>query len=382
MSTATSLAANAPLRALASIWRAWQGLRPLHFAYAALIGVLLGTTNNIVFQLVFQRPLMSDQWGVNFNAYGGSILHVIALMLAILVADRAAASMRRPWVAYVIAVGAAVVAGVIAVALLDGLFGIPNNLLLLPTGDREAIAGVMFVLTNFSLFTGLIAFVYVHHRTALRNAAALHAVQLRSAEVARQTLESRLQVMQARVDPQFLFKTLAQVERLHERDAAKASRMLDDLIVFLRAALPPIQETASTLAKEFNLVHAYLAIVCAARRRQLSFGTSLPEALRETRIPPMVLLPLTEHVVGSAFDASDDAGHVDIAAANDGTLRISVIARGAVSVPAETPALDRVRERLTALYGAAASLVVGQTQPRNVEASVSIPHAYAVRTDR
>ena len=72
--------------------------------------------------------------------------------------------------------------------------------------------------------------------------------------------------MQARVEPRFLFNTLAQVERLYEIDAQRADRMLDDLIVYLRAALPQLRETTSTLSREIELAKAYLNIVEAAGR--------------------------------------------------------------------------------------------------------------------
>ena len=54
----------------------------------------------------------------------------------------------------------------------------------------------------------------------------------------RRTLESRLQALQARVEPQFLFNTLAKVrDAVRRRSSGKAAEMLEDLIVYLRAAL-------------------------------------------------------------------------------------------------------------------------------------------------
>ena len=57
---------------------------------------------------------------------------------------------------------------------------------------------------------------------------------------ARMLLEARLQLMQAQVEPHFLFNTLANVQHLVETDPPEASRVLDSLIKYLRAALPQV----------------------------------------------------------------------------------------------------------------------------------------------
>jgi sensor histidine kinase YesM len=77
--------------------------------------------------------------------------------------------------------------------------------------------------------------IYVNRRTARLAARRLYNAELARATSRRRTLESRLQAMQARVEPQFLFNTRAQVRELYVRDAGAAGRMLEDLIAYLRA---------------------------------------------------------------------------------------------------------------------------------------------------
>ena len=73
-------------------------------------------------------------------------------------------------------------------------------------------------------------FFHADRRAARKTAQVLHDAELHRIRRSRLALESRLQAMQARVEPQFLFNTLAQVERLYEVDPALGARMLDDLI--------------------------------------------------------------------------------------------------------------------------------------------------------
>ena len=73
-------------------------------------------------------------------------------------------------------------------------------------------------------------------------------------------LEARLQLMQAQVEPHFLFNTLANVQHLVETDAPAASRVLSSLIHYLRAALPQMREGATNLGREIDMARAFLEI--------------------------------------------------------------------------------------------------------------------------
>ena len=85
---------------------------------------------------------------------------------------------------------------------------------------------------------GLVTCVYVSHRWAAHRVRVLRGVQLDHAEMEKRLLESRLAAMQAQVEPGFLRQTLEGVERMYETDARTADRMLQDLITYLRAAIP------------------------------------------------------------------------------------------------------------------------------------------------
>src|SRR5258706_13310422 len=97
--------------------------------------------------------------------------------------------------------------------------------------------------------------------------------------------------MQARVEPQFLFNTLAQVRELYEHDVAVAGRMLDDLMAYLRAALPHLRHSTSTLGQETALVQAYLDILRVRLGDRLRSDLDGPAAPRSFVEPPMVWWP-------------------------------------------------------------------------------------------
>jgi hypothetical protein len=234
----------------------------------------------------------------------------------------------------------------------------------------------MLVFLDFLILGALVTFVYVNLRTARRAAARHHAAELARLEARRRTLESRLQAMQARVEPQFLFNTLAQVGRLYESDAALAGKMLDDLIAYLRAALPHLRESSSTLGKEAALARAYLDIVRVRLGERLAFDIVIPDALADARMPPMMLLPLIDHVLVYGLETSHAGGSIRVATSTgDGKLRLAITDSGAGFVPGGRASdLDSIGERLHALYGDAATLRLKRMQEQGTQAILEIPY--------
>jgi sensor histidine kinase YesM len=211
----------------------------------------------------------------------------------------------------------------------------------------------------------------------------------REAEMARatsrrRTLESRLQAMQARVEPQFLFNTLAQVKQHYDSDAALAGKMLDDLIAYLRAALPHLRESSSTLGKEAALARAYLDIVRVRLGERLAFDIEIPEGLADARLPPMMLLPLIDHALVYGLEPSQAGGTIRIETGiGDGMLRLAITDSGAGFVPGgDGDDLRNIGERLHALYGDDASLRLERIKDRGTQAILEIPYEPADRSDR
>jgi len=93
-----------------------------------------------------------------------------------------------------------------------------------------------------------------------RAAAALHESQLRDLRLAGALDEARAQLLHAQIEPHFLFNSLANARRLLRTDAPAARAMLEDLLRYLREALPRLRETRTTLGGETALVRAFLAV--------------------------------------------------------------------------------------------------------------------------
>lgn len=311
---------------------------------------------------------------------------VASLVLGAIVADEAVARGANRWPTYL---GALLIGSAFAAwaqyALNRGL-GWVEVQIVLPNGGPAMPPSFRPAQLFFgSLLYGTCGyFVYVNHRTARHAADRMRAAELQRAKSRRRTLESRLQAMQARVEPQFLFNTLAQVSELYERDATIGGRMLDDLIAYLRAALPHLRESSSTLGRELELARAYLDIMRVRLGERLVFEIDVPEIARSARMPPMMLLPLVDHALVYGLQPGDGHGSILIqTVARDGRLCLQVTDSGAGFVTsAGDSGLASIAERLEALYGKDALFELERMRERGTRATLDIPYESTDLRDR
>ena len=220
---------------------------------------------------------------------------------------------------------------------------------------------------------------YVKFREA-RAANALHQAQAERHLLSKQTVEAELKLMQAQVEPHFLFNTLASVQFLTETDPPQASRLLAHLIDYLRAALPQFRASATTLKKEVDLAAAYLSILQMRLAGRLRFAVNVPPELAQHRFPPNLLVSLVENAIKHGIEPSADGGRVEVSARRDADeLIVTVLDTGRGASTSETPAsgsgfgLTNVRERLAALYGSRGRFTFTQDTPRGTRATLCIP---------
>src|SRR5215831_18524835 len=191
---------------------------------------------------------------------------------------------------------------------------------------------------TFSLTMSLLFFAHLaSSRTHEAAAARLAAAQAAHLESRRRAAQMRLQAVQARVDPQLLFDMLESVRRCYENDASRAERLLDELIAFLRAALPRLRSTSSSVTCEAELARAYAQLRALAGAADVDMALDVSAEAMDARFPPGVLLPLV-----------DDALRRRLGPCGLAATRGSNECRVALALPVcpSDAALDRVRALL------------------------------------
>jgi hypothetical protein len=215
--------------------------------------------------------------------------------------------------------------------------------------------------------SALLSWFFWAHEKALRAAAALRSAELARERTQQRLLESHLQVLEAQVEPRFLFDTLSRVHRLYEEDPARADQALDDLIGYLRAALPQQRERASTLGREFSLVEAYLRIVSAASHRIRRPGGALEKAYA----PPMVLLPIVQLALAADPAPNGDEGVGMLAEESAERIAVRVEYKGSWARDRE-PQARSLRATMSLLFGTAGRLEIATAGAKTI-VSVSWP---------
>ncbi|HJW57854.1 MAG TPA: histidine kinase [Burkholderiaceae bacterium] len=197
----------------------------------------------------------------------------------------------------------------------------------------------------------------------------------------RQVTEAKMQMMQAQVEPHFLFNTLASVEHLIETDPPRASAMQRSLIQYLRAVLPQMRENApiTNLGREGDMVRAYLDLLKMRMEDRLNVDFNIPDGLRSAAFPPMMLQSLVENAIKHGLESKPEGGTLRVLAevANH-KLRVTVadngLGFGMIPSNGTSLGLQSIRERLKLLHGDQAQLIITPNSPSGVCATIEVPY--------
>lgn len=197
----------------------------------------------------------------------------------------------------------------------------------------------------------------------------------------RQLMETKMQMMQAQVEPHFLFNTLASVEHLIRVDPPRASAMQRSLIQYLRAVLPQMRDNAvvTGLGREVDMVNAYLDLLKMRMEERLSVNLRVPDGLRSAAFPPMMLQSMVENAIKHGLECKPEGGTLNIVAeVIDSRLRVTVaddgVGFGVMPSDGTGLGLQTIRERLKLLHGEAGWLHIGANSPSGVIATIEVPY--------
>lgn len=244
--------------------------------------------------------------------------------------------------------------------------------------------GSALIVSFIPLFLILIvAKFYIGRSRRALEVASVKTKEAESANVNRQIVEAKLMALQAQVEPHFLYNTLANVQALTEVDPVQANKMTGHLIQYLRASLPKMRENISTVGQEIELVRAYLNILKMRMGTRLEFGIDVPLELETLPFPPLMLPSLVENAIKHGLEPLREGGRIDVVVekigiGKDAKLRILVkdTGKGLTDSPVQSGGgigLNNIRERLQALFGDHARLILQSNNPTGVVATIETP---------
>ncbi|HEY1327141.1 MAG TPA: histidine kinase [Casimicrobiaceae bacterium] len=355
--------ANAKRTFARSVLAAWAAITPRQMVATFLLGVAL-----FVYHVGIGLADSSLSLGDLFLFVADQI-KVWPLLLAFAVVEHLSVPGGDRRTAYALAALAGTcIAAPLAVVWMSGM----TNAFLRPAHPR--IRFMIAIGLETAMLGAAILWIINDRRLAQRAQMRMHRAEMDRIAAQKRSIESGLQAMQARVEPQFLFNTLAQVRGLYRADPARGTQMLDNLITYLRAAMPKMRDTSSTVGQELELARAYLDIVKVRLGDRFTWAIECAAQARDARFPPMLLLPLIDHAIARGFERSSAAGSIAIRVAS-GTDVAATIAHSGMGFGVQTAGedIERLRERLAALFAGRASLELEEIGHHATRAVVRIP---------
>ena len=243
--------------------------------------------------------------------------------------------------------------------------------------ERPQMIGLIVLLVEGLLFGPWIALgAMVRQRDVLARDQAL-GFELERSRLERNALDARLRLLQAQVEPHFLFNTLANVQALVDAGSPHAPKVLASLVAYLRAAVPRMHKPATTLGQELELVRAYLELMQMRMPDRLEFALQVDPTANGLQCPPMTLLTLVENAVRHGIDPSEEGGRIDVdVRLGDGRCQVRVIDTGlglTATGDGLGTGLSTLRERLRLAFGGEARLRLTGLEPHGVCAELDLP---------
>jgi hypothetical protein len=203
-------------------------------------------------------------------------------------------------------------------------------------------------------------------------------------QLERNVLEARMEALQAQIEPHFLFNTLGSIDQLIQTDPPRASRMQQNLIRYLRSAMPQMRDgSRPSLGQQVNLSSAFLEIMAMRMEERLEPIVNVPEGVKSAVFPSMMLQTLVENAIKHGLEPKGAGGKLEIRAEiADGQLTVHVIDNGVGFMPKtdDGVGLANIRERLKALYGGRAELIISVPPAGGTCATIKVPYEIAPAT--
>ncbi len=171
--------------------------------------------------------------------------------------------------------------------------------------------------------------------------------------------EARLQALQARIRPHFLFNSLNAVLSLVRRDPRRAERTLEDLADLFRELMADGRRFVR-LADEISLLERYAAIEQLRLGERLRITWDLDDAPSDALLPPMVLQPILENAVYHGIEPAAEAAEITVRIERRGDRVLARIENpffeSETGHRGNRMALENIRERLRLFFDAEARL--------------------------
>ena len=227
------------------------------------------------------------------------------------------------------------------------------------------------------LFGSIISYIFISRERIAATEVLIQEERIKRLTSEKQIAEINLRLLQAQIEPHFLFNTLSNILSLLDTEIEKGKSMLIDFTHYLRTSLTRTRDEITTIGQEAEMNRIYLTIFKARMGDRLHFEIDIPENMKSIPFPPMLVQPLVENAIKHGLEPAIGGGKIWIRGALEGgTIRLEVLDTG-LGLRENSPAgigLDNIRERLRSLYGEEGRLILEENRPSGLKAIIEVPY--------
>lgn len=208
---------------------------------------------------------------------------------------------------------------------------------------------------------------------------------LKAVSSEKQLVQAQMRMLQAQIEPHFLFNTLANIQTLIPRAPEKASLMMDNFIAYLRQSLTASRAQQGTVKQEVDLLRNYLELLKIRMGDRLQFEFDIEPDLQSASLPPMLLQPIVENAIKHGLEPKVEGGRVRVSAHRSGATMVLTVTDNGLGFSEHADSsgagvgLANLRERLAVLYDGQATLTVADAKPGTV-ITISTPLVLSITT--
>lgn len=235
--------------------------------------------------------------------------------------------------------------------------------------------GLTFITSGIILSSIIFYFLMIKIRLRYRSEM-IKQEKIKHTAMEKEYLSANLKMLQAQIEPHFLFNTLSNILSLIDTQPDKGKSMLLDLTKLLRTSLSRTMPEQTTLSQEISMIEAYLHIQKIRMDERLNYEIDVPDNIRQYSFPPMLLQPLVENAVKHGLEPKEEGGEIVIRATlQDHLLIIKVMDTGLGFSDFDKAGVGiaNVRKRLGLLFGEKGRLIMEENKSYGVCATMEVP---------
>ncbi len=321
---------------------------------------------------VFCTAVAALLWYLNLSDFPSALLVSLCVGFSITATFTLLQSVLERWLGPWLSPAVIIVVGVVCGLLISGVLRHGDPLFLIVANPGTLV---------LCLVLGIGGYLVVGTRgRLLQSRVRIAELERQQAQQAQQLAENQLKLLQAQIEPHFLFNTLGNIQGLIDTDPATAQHLVEKLTALLRRSLTRTRTRLISLREEMELVRDYLDIQEVRMGGRLSYAIDLASEVENLTVPPLLLQPLVENAITHGIEARKGPGHVAVSASRNGELlALKVTDDGAGLAAAGTTskgtgtALTNIRSRLQALFGDNATLRLLENPSGGVCAELTLP---------